>query len=737
MSRSKIDKVPVQLKPIQLAPAQPIAPTVDIEEATISLSHYFWIVRRQAWKITGFVVASLVITYIVSSHLKPIYEAIATVTIDREAPVGLVGDESQRSSSSVQDVDQYISTQIRMILSDAVLRPVARKFDLLKREGQIEGLTAEKERVLRDSPTKLRHLSVSRPPNTYIVEISYRSASPQLSADVANAIAQSYIEHIYRIQANSAMDASGFMERQLGELKARMERSGQALAQFERELNVVNPEEKINITSARLLQLNTEYTNAQAERVRKEAIYDGIRAGSLAAEQISGQAEDLQKLQERINDAQQSFAEIRSNKGPNHPDYKKAEFALRELMAQYQAAREQVAHRIESDYRQSLNRELMLHSAVEQTKAEFDKINARSFDYQRLKDEADADKKLYEELVRKIQEAGINAGFENRNTVIADAARPGAKPVFPNFRLNLALAGFLSLALAIGAAIIADSLDATVRDPEEINRLYQTDVIGTLPLVRDTSLLASSNRELLSLTAGLAPSEEGPTAASGSQFTEAVRMLRNSIVLADFDRRVRSILLTSATPGEGKSTTALHLAIANAQQGKKTLLIDADLRKPTLHKKLGITVDSGLSTSLTGETTWEEAILPISGVPDLHLLPAGPSSRRATDLVGSGVADILDEAGRLYDLIVIDAPPILGFAEPMQLAIAVDGIVLVAVAGETNRKAIISVVSTLRRLNANLLGMVLNRITRDSSNGYYYYYSYLDYYYGRQKKASS
>ena len=734
MSLSRTDNAPALFEPIQLAPAQPITATVEAEEATIPLSHYFWIIRRQAWKIAAFVTASLVITYIVSSRLQPVYEATATITIDREAPVGLVGDESQRSSSSVQDVDQYISTQMRMILSDAVLRPIARKFNLLEREGQIKGLPAHKAEILRNSPTKLKHLTVSRPANTYIVQIGYRSPNPQLAADVANAIGESYVEHIYRLQANSAMNASGFMERQLGELKARMERSGQALAQFERELNVVNPEEKINITSSRLLQLNTEYTNAQADRVKKEAIYEGIRSGSLAAEQISGQADDLEKLQDRINEAQQRFAEIRASKGPNHPDYRKADVALQELMSQYQKTREQIAHRIETDYRQSLSREVMLREAVGQTKSEFDMINARSFDYQRLKDEADADKKLYEELVRKIQEAGINAGFENRNTAIADAARPGAQPVFPNLRLNLALAGFLSMALAVAASILVDSLDATVRDPEEISRLYHTDLIGTLPLVRSASFLTGPNPQTISSSNELMTAEDDGATRASSSFKEAIRMLRNSILLTDFDRRVRSILLTSATPGDGKSTTAVHLAIANAQQGKKTLLIDADLRKPTLHKKLGLTAELGLSTALTGETTWEQAIIKVPEIPDLHLLTAGPPSRRATDLVGSGVADILDEAARLYDLIIIDAPPIIGFAEPMQLAIAVDGVVLVAVSGETNRKAITSVVAILRRLKANLLGMVLNRITRDSSNGYYYY-GYSDYYYGRQNDA--
>jgi len=715
--------------PAYLQPIQP--PNIEPEEGAIPLSHYFWIIRRQSWKIALFVATCLVATFVISARLQPIYESVATISIDRNAPSGIVGDEAQKPGGGSQDADQYIATQMKMVQSDAVLRPVAEKFDLLEREHQLRGLSPQMTRALRDAPTQLRQLRVSRPTNTYLVQVSYRSPSPQLAADVANAIARSYLEHIYRIQIASSTSASGFMEKQIDELRAKMERSGQALAQFEKELNVVSPEEKTNIVSARLLQLNTEYTAAQADRVRKEAMYNSMKTGSLAAVQISGQGEDLAKLQDRINDMQQKFAEIRASRGPNHPDFKRAQSQLNELMAQYAASREQIGRRIEIDYRQALNREQMLQAAVMQTKEEFDKINSRSFDYQRLKQEADADKKLYEELVTKIQEGTINAGFQNRNTAISDEARPQSGPVFPNLRLNLALAGVLSLMLGVAAVILMDSLDTTVRDPDQIGRLFGADLIGTLPFVRDSKALASAQPQaaLIALPAETASYDE----KSLSSFEEAIRMLRNSILLSDFDRRIRTLLFTSSTPGEGKSTTAMHLAIAHAQQGKKTLLIDADLRRPTLHKKLGVDPPVGLSSVFTSDCPWEATIVEIAQVPNLHLLPSGPSSRRAADLIGTGIIDVLDQVGSVYDLVIIDAPPLLGFAEPMQLAIAVDGVVIVAVAGETSRRAIQSVVGTLRRLRANLLGIVLNRTTRSSSNGYYYY----DYHYNYYRPQSS
>ena len=587
-------------------------------------------------------------------------------------------------------------------------------------------MNPEHVRALIDSPTELRKLDVRRPPNTYLVLVSYRSTNAQLAADVANAVAQSYIEHTFRLQIKSATGAAGFMEKQLDELKAKMERSDQALARFEKELNVVNPEEKTNITSSRLLQLNSEYTNAQSDRVRREALFNQMKAGGIAALEISGQSEDLKRLQEKMSDAQQRFAEIKSSKGQNHPDYRRISLELAELEQQTVETRKRINDRIETDYRQALNREQMLQSAVAETKLDLDKLNEKSFDYQRLKQEADADKNLYQELVKKIREAGINAGFQSSNTAIADPARPDSKPVFPNLRLNLIVAAILSTLIGIAGVILLDSLDTTIRDPEEIRSLFHTDLVGTLPYIRDS-------RQLLLTTADMNHQERGDRKDGGdrtavmSSFEEGVRMIRNSILLSDFDRRLRSILVTSATPGEGKSTVALHLAIAHAQQGRRSLIIDADLRRPTLNRKLNLSGADGLAEVLTDGIPWQTVIRDVPGHPNLHVLSAGNPSRRASDLIGGAISELLDEAAGCYDLIIIDAPPLLGFAEPMQLAIAADGVVIVAVAGETNRKAVAAVVTNLQRLRANVIGLVLNRVSRNSGSSYQYYYSYRQY----------
>ncbi len=188
------------------------------------------------------------------------------------------------------------------------------------------------------------------------------------------------------------------------------------------------------------------------------------------------------------------------------------------------------------------------------------------------------------------------------------------------------------------------------------------------------------------------------------------------------------MLITSAAPGEGKSTSVIHLAIAHAEQGKRTLIIDADLRRPSVHKKINLEMRTGLSNVLLGEMTWKQALVNTKTWPDLDVLPAGMASRRASDLVGSMMIDILDEAAKEYDLILVDAPPVLGFAEAMQIASAVDGVIVIARAGQTSRKAVGTALATLRRLQTNVIGLVLNEVDKHSTNGYYYYSEYRKYY---------
>ena len=709
MNPHEFERLPAVIETARTHYAPPFhIPEEEPEEARVPLSQYLWILRRYRWRIVSFCVVVVAATLAVSYRLTPIYEATTTIDIDRQTPSDVVGQDSVRSA--LNDSDQFLATQMKLVESDSVLRPVDQRLGLRSIEkqssadGSLEGEAA---------PVKLNRLRVARPPNTYLMLIHYQSEDPVLAADASNAIAQSYLEHTYNIRVRSSANLANFMERQMDELKVKMERSGRALTVFERDLHLINPEEKTNILASRLLQLNTDYTAAQTERLRKQAAQESVSEGSPEAALATPQGEALRKLAERVNEARERVAEARAFYGANHPEFRRAQATLDQVEKAFETTRAEIVRRVEIEFAESQRREQMGADAVAQVKSEYDNINARSFEYLALKREADADKTLYDELVRKIKQAGINAGFQNNVVRIADPARPPLKPVFPNIPLNGLLALLFAALLSIGGAVVADMLDKTIRDPEQVARTLRTEVIGSLPLMKT----GGDGRML-----GAVAEHES------SGFNESIRTIRNSILLASFERRYRSLLVTSAAPGEGKTTTAVHLAQAHAEQGQRTLLMDGDLRRPSVHRNFNLPSAVGLSNVLLGEIPWRDAVVAIKGLAGLNVLPAGPPARRAGDLMGRGLVELLEAAMAEYDLVILDAPPLLGFAEPMQMATAVDGVIVVARAGKTSRKAVATVLAILNRLRAKVVGLVLNEVHKELSDSYQYYGYYSSYY---------
>jgi len=690
------------------------------EERALPLSHYIWVLKWHRWKIFAFIAATVILTWAVTSRLTPLYEATTTIDVDRQMPRGGMGDSTPSPIVSPMDADQFLATQEKLIKSDSVLRPVVDKFRLRKKAAP--AMPRLRAAELQNAPTVLGGLEVTRPANTYLLLIKYRSSNPHLASDVANAIADSYLEHLFHIRIDSSEKIGVYMTGQLTQLKSKMEASSQRLVNFERELGVINPDQKTSIQSASLLQLNTDYNAVKEERLKKEAAWNAIRGGSLSAAWASTQGESLKKLADALDEARRRLAQAKLHYGESHPEYARAQAEVAEVNKQIDEVKTSIGERIASEYRQALDREGMIRDQVAETRAEFDRLNARSFDYQTLKEEADADKKLYDELVRKIRESGINASFQDNSIRIADRARAPADPVFPRTSLNLLVAFLISSVLAISAVIAGDLMDNTIRDPGEISRSLGVDIAGTLPAVN-------------SFRGRISPSLTGSAGAGSSRkhdvlagYDDAVRTLRNSMLLTDFNARLRSVLVTSASPAEGKSTVASHLAAAHAGQHNRTLLIDADLRRPSVHKFFGLTNEKGLSGVLFGAMRWRDAVSRGGDFADLDVMTAGPASRRAADLIGRALPQIIEEASQEYDLIILDSPPLIGFPEPLQLAATVDGVLVVARAGHTSRKGVASVIAVLKRLHSNIVGVVLNEVTPDMSDSYYYHNYYSRYY---------
>jgi capsular exopolysaccharide synthesis family protein len=659
---------------------------------------YCRIVRRRAVAIAAFLAVGLALSYLFTRQIQPVYEAVATLEVNREAPSRLLGDQTHREAY-VPDNDLFMSTQLKMIQLDSVLRPVVQRFGITPRASESGPVGAA------DGPVELPDLKVTRPPNTQLVQIRYRSTDPQLAAQVSNAIADSFLEQSYRVRVASSASMTAYAGRHLEELKARVERSSYALAQYQKELNLFDADEKTNLVSSRIRQIDSEYLKSQADRFAREAAYHAVQDGNLESAQSSLISAPLRALVERRNATRQKFATSRGHYGPEHPEYRAQAAELAELDRQVDELRQSITKRLEAQYRESVDRERMLAQAFRDAKAEADRLNSKYFTYERLKREADSDTKLYEQILEQTKKADINASFRSEDIRVVDPARPPRRPTSPSLPLNLTI-GFLICGVSgVGTAVLSDRADKSVRKTTDVTADFSLTLLGTVPAIP----ISRRSKEMLPSITGSATLALTPTSAEAWSFTEAIRSIRNVIAVQCRNAGFRSVLVTSAAPGEGKTTVAVQLAIANAGQ-KKTLLVDADLRRPSVHRFVSVPNERGLVHHIRGEQDWRRSVVPHPTIAGLDILPAGVAVGTCFDGLLQHLGDILNQAASKYEIVIIDGPPSLGCSETLLLGAAADGVVVTIAVGDTERQAVQTMLLNLRTVGANVLGAVLNRM---------------------------
>jgi polysaccharide biosynthesis transport protein len=723
------------------------------------LREYFRTLVKRRWVIVASVALIFGVVFIATLRATRIYDASGSIAINKPDPMTLNFKDS--AGTGMADYDSSdIETEVRILRSDLLALQVIKQLNLDQKQefggGGSQptpslGLTTDALQPDSTATSRLLsafrdHLTVSAIPETRIIEIHYRSPDNALAARVVNTLMSTYVEQNFKTRFESTMQASDWLSRQLVDLQMKVETSQEKLVQYQKEHEILGIDEKQNIITSKLDELNRELTAAESDRMEKESLYhlvqsedlDTVAAAATNASSdrgsLAGGSSLLEKLREQDADLKIQIAQLSTQFGASYPKVAELNNQAKEVEAQIQIELKKALGRVRGEYMAALQRENLLSSAMDKQKQQANQLNESAIEYSLLKRDLETNRTLYEGLLEKLKEAGVTAGLRSNNFRTVDVARVPTTPAEPNVPRNLAFALALGLTTGVGLAFLLEAVDNTVRTPEQAQVISALPSLGMIPLGSKTNTEVSG-KQRLSVTSSKEAVELITQSRPQSQMAESYRALRTSLLLTSLGAPPKVILVTSALPQEGKTTTSLNCGIVLAQKGSRVLLMDADLRRPSIHKALGMGPRTGLSNVLTGGATVQQATVRSTVLPTLFVLPAGtPPPNPAELLASANMGEILTQLREQYDHIVIDTPPTLSVTDAVIMSTRADAVVLVIRSGQTTKQALRRARDILARVNAKVAGVLLNAADL-SSPDYYYYYEYQGKYGNRYYQA--
>lgn len=730
--------IPVERKRDSLAVVSPAPPTAwGPPPHEINLLDYLMVLRKHQWMILTFLLLVVTIVTIATFKMKPVYVASARVEVDPEGNNPLPFQQGNALEEYV-DMDTYIDTQTKIIQSQTLAMDTIRSLDLPR----YPEFGADPKALVNAEPNQkeppilgdfLSRLTVSRVPNSRLIEVQFAAQDPQLAAMVVNSHLQTYKEQNFKSRYDATMQASDFLSSELEELRLKMEKSDAAEVDYERKNQIWMVDATQNTTTQKLQELSNALTAVQTELAEKEAAYQLAHSdnGALAAVQANPAVQDLTKTKLGLDT---QYTEALTQFGPNWPKVQQLKAQDDAISAQLKTAKDEAIRVVDNDYQQIQTRETLLERDLNRQELLADNMAQKLVEYNMLKHDAESNKELYDGLLEKLKEAGISAGLRSSNIRIVDPALVPSTPARPQKTRNIALAFLVGLVGGVGLALVREYLDNTIKSPDDVQNLTGLPCLAVVPSFAGRN----GNRSLARIS--------GRAGADGSRVelvslqqpksvvSEAFRALRTSLLLSQAEHPPQVILVTSALPREGKTTSAANLAITLAQLGDRTMLMDSDLRKPGIRRALNLPNghgrDIGLSSYLAGVAPLHDIIIPHPTVPNLDAIPTGPIPPNPADLLSSHrMAEAVDDLRQHYKFIVIDSPPIMAATDAVILSALTDGVLLVVWSRETPKEAFSRTRELLAAVKGRLLGVVLNAVDSGAPD-YYYSYRYYPYSYG-------
>ena len=707
-----------------------LAPTNPVQRV-ISLLH------KHVWSIAACLALSLSLSFLYVLTQPRLYRATANIAIDRDGNASVPLNKS--FASALSDTDDYsvsLETQIRVLESRSLALSVVGKLRLTENAQFMRDANREFPSPADSAPDPestamealLAGLSVKPIKNTRVVEVSFTGRDRTINATIVNTLVDAFIDDNIRSRYQAANRAATFLSTQLSELRTKVEESQQKLVAYEREHNIVMFDDKQNVVTVKLEDLNKQLTAAEEDRMEKEAAYQAIAAGSLDRLSDSKTGEALEGLYVRQAELKNEYAQATTSYGPNHPRVLELNNRIRAMDASIQTELRRLRDRAELEYQVSVRREQKLRSAFEAQTAQANRLKESTIQYGLLKRESDGNRQLYDNLEERMKEAGVAAGLRSTNIRLIDPAQPKGLPISPNLARTAYIAVFIAFLLSGVVIGVREGMDRALRDPAEVESFTAMPSLAIIPQHRQVPRLVGTHAHDAIQVVSLAE----PRSAT----VEAYRALGTSILLASPE--LKTLLVSSPLPGEGKTMTAANAAVVISQQGKHVLLVDADLRKPGLHQEFAISNSSGLAELLSDSLDEERVIQHPKRLPNLSIISAGSSQAMTAEMLGSKKMRELMESWRTrYDYVILDTPPILAVTDAVRLASQADSVLLVIRSGQTSRDALARSCDVLNQASVPVLGIVVNGVSSRSAGSYYYgYHPQLEKsYYGKSEHA--